>query len=153
MSTEQLPYKLTNIPGKGQGLLATRKLHLGTIIVTEKPLIVVDTVRAAKDVIPMFNSMSEDKKTAVLSLYDPGEDLNMKASFLTGDEQERKVLRIFEANSIHLCSHSEMNINKSGLYQTISKINHDCSPNVVWTWVKDDSKKSIKQVLLICCQS
>eukprot|EP00092_Neocalanus_flemingeri_P001695 GFUD01001809.1.p1 GENE.GFUD01001809.1~~GFUD01001809.1.p1 ORF type:complete len:328 (+),score=123.53 GFUD01001809.1:77-985(+) len=146
MTDVQMLYKLVDIPGKGQGLVATKKLQPGTIIVTEKPLIVVDTVTAARDVLPMFQSLPGDKKIAVLALYDPGEKLNKKPNFLTEDEQKRKVLRIFEANSIDLCSHSEFNINKSGLYQTISKFNHSCSPNVVWTWVKGDSNKSIKQV-------
>ena len=147
VSDLQLPYKIQDIPGKGQGLVATRKLIPGKIIVTEKPLIVVDTGRAFKNVFPLYQSLTNGKKTTVLSLHDPGEGLNWKACLMTETQLERKILRIFEANSISLCgSHQEMNINKSGLYPTISKINHSCSPNVVWPWLKEDSKKQIKQV-------
>ena len=148
MSDNELPYKLQEISGKGEGLVATRKLLPGSIIVTAKPLIVVDTEGAYKNVFPVYQSLPEDKKKAVMSLYDPGEELNFKPSLFTENKEERKVLRIFEANSIDLCSHQEMNINKSGLYQTISKINHSCSPNVVWTWLKEDKTKHIKQVNL-----
>ena len=151
IAESQIPFSIVDISGKGQCLVATDKLVAGTILLTEKPLIVVDTAAAVSQVLPQFHALSDDKKTVVLSLYDPGEQLNPKYSLLTDKEIERKVFRIFEANSIALCSHEEMNINKSGLYQTISKINHSCSPNVVWTWIKKDSSKSIKQVILSCC--
>ena len=146
MAEDQVPYKLEVITGKGQGLVANRKLYPGTIICTEKELIVVNTAGAVNEIYPVFQSLNEDKKEAVLSLFDPGDELYPMFRLLTQDETERTVLRIFQTNCIDLCSHQEMNINKSGLYQTISKINHSCSPNVVWTWVKEDSSKSTKQV-------
>ena len=151
IAESQVPFSIVDISGKGEGMVATDKLVAGTILLTEKPLIVVDTAAAVPQVLSQFHALSDDKKTVVLSLYDPGEQQNPKYSLLTDKEIERKVFRIFEANSIALCSHEEMNINKSGLYQTISKINHSCSPNVVWTWIKKDSSKSIKQVILSCC--
>ena len=39
-----------------------------------------------------------------------------------------------------------MNINKSGLYMTISRINHSCAPNVIWSWIKGDKSRSVKRV-------
>jgi len=149
IAESQVPFSIVDISGKGQGLVATDKLVAGTILLTEKPLIVVDTAAAVHQVLPQFHALSDDQKTVVLSLYDPGEQQNPKYLLLTDEEMERKVFRIFEANCIDLCSHQEMNINKSGLYQTISKINHSCCPNVVWTWIKKDSAKSIKQVRVI----
>jgi len=142
-------FSLVDIPGKGEGLVASANLVPGTIIVEEKPLIVVDSAFAVIQVLPKFQALSDDKKTAVMALYDPGDELNTKYLHLSQDEIDRKAMRIFEANCIALCSHQEMNINKSGLYQTISKINHSCSPNVIWTWIKEDSSKSIKQVRVI----
>jgi len=143
-------FTVVGIPGKGEGLVASANLVPGTIIVAEKPLIVVESDFAVIQVLPKFQSLPDDKKAAVMSLYDPGEKLNSKYhQRLSQDENNLKVMRIFEANSIALCSHQEMNINKSGLYQTISKINHSCSPNVIWTWIKEDSSKSIKQVRVI----
>ena len=148
MAEDQVPYMLVDIPGKGQGLVATMKLSPGTIILTEKPLIVIDT-NAVDQIIPKYKSLTDEKKSAMHSLFDPGEDLNPKYRLLTQDEAERQVLRIFEANSISLCGHQEMNIHKTGLYRTISKINHSCTPNALWTWVKEDSSKSTKQVISI----
>jgi len=142
-------FTVVGIPGKGEGLVASANLVPGTIIVAEKPLIVVESDFAVIQVLPKFQSLPDDKKAAVMSLYDPGDKLNSKYQHFSQDENDRKVMRIFEANSIALCSHQEMNINKSGLYQTISKINHSCSPNVIWTWIKEDSSKSIKQVRVI----
>ena len=142
-------FSIEDIPGKGEGLVASVNLVPGTIIITEKPLIAVDSAFADIKVFPEFRALSADKKTAVMSLYDPGEELNSKHQLLSQDEIEKKALRIFEANCIALCGHKEMNIKKSGLYQTISKINHSCSPNVNWSWIKEDPSKCIKQVLII----
>ena len=60
MAEDQVPFKLVEIPGKGQGLVASRKLYPGTIICTEKPLIMVNTVGALNEVYPVFQSLNED---------------------------------------------------------------------------------------------
>ena len=37
----------------------------------------------------------------------------------------------------------------SGVYRTISRLNHSCAPNVVWSWIKRDKSKVAKQVRVI----
>ena len=54
MAEDQVPYKLEVITGKGQGLVANRKLYLGTTICTEKPLIMVNTDGAVNEVYHVF---------------------------------------------------------------------------------------------------
>ena len=39
--------------------------------------------------------------------------------------------------------------NKSGLYKTISRINHSCAPNAVWSWIEGDESKVEIQVRVV----
>ena len=73
IAESQVPFSIVDISGKGEGMVATDKLVAGTILLTEKPLIVVDTDTAAavSQVLPQFHALSDDKKTVILSLYDP----------------------------------------------------------------------------------
>ena len=57
-------------------------------------------------------------------------------------------MRIFAANSLGLF-HREGDLKKSGLYMTISRINHSCAPNVYCSWIKGDKSKVMKQVRVI----
>lgn len=62
------PFILKDIPGKGKGLVATRKLALGTIILNEEPLMAFqygehegDTIICSK-VVAAFNQLSDENK-------------------------------------------------------------------------------------------
>ena len=83
-------------------------------------------------------------------------------------EEQRKLLRILWANSIQLCAASEFGVNSkelgligeliraatyaktqvegSGLYPKIARINHSCAPNSIWTWVARDRSRRRKEV-------
>ena len=141
-------FKQVEIPGKGQGLVATVQLPVGTIIIEESPLITYDNHNTVEEMVTKFRCLTDEQKNQVLSLHDPG-----PTSFLGGympltlvGGTEEKVVRIFSENSITLCGRQEMNINKSGLYGSISRINHSCAPNVVWSWLQRDESRSVAQV-------
>ena len=136
-------FKQVEIPGKGQGLVATAQLPVGTIIIEESPLITVEdeylNPYAAQEIVTKFRCLTDEQKNQVLSLHDPGPTSFMgKDMPLFGfpDETEKKVLRIFAANCISFCGHPETNVKKSGVYKTISRINHSCAPNVAWSWLQ-----------------
>jgi len=148
-----------SIPGKGQGLVATAKLPVGTILITEPPLITTDddretAVEKLKEIARQFSLLSPEQKIQILSLHDPGSlgfvlDFALMEISNFATEEVGKAVRIFCGNAISLCNHKEMGINKSGLYPTISRINHSCVPNVVWSWIQSDTKRAIKQVRVI----
>ena len=146
-------FKQVSILGKGQGLVATALLPVGTTIIEESPLMTIQngkkdsegkTSWSLANIVADFRNLTDDQKIQVLSLHDPGPNLHQE--FRNLDETEKKVVRIFLANSIDLCSHSEFYVDKCGLYMTISRINHSCAPNVVWSWIQRDKSKSVKQV-------
>jgi len=148
-STEKLFHEQI-IPGKGKGLVASKKLLPGTILLTEKPLIVIDDSKTNKfnllQAIEQFSALSDEEKNVFMDLHDPGDSNAQLFNIFAKDDTEKKILRVFITNCIALCSHEEMNINKSGVYPTISRINHSCAPNVIWSWVNKDPLRLLKQV-------
>ena len=58
----------------------------------------------------------------------------------------RRLLRILWSNSLQLCGQEELGIQGSGLYPTISRINHSCAPNSAWSWVAKDRTRRSKVV-------
>ena len=147
-------FKQVEIPGKGQGLIATARLPVGTIVIQECPIFTVKKSLIfgldvmGEEIVAKFRGLTDEQKDQVLSLHDPGptsfQGKNLPFTFT--HETENKVARIFHSNSIDLCGHQEMNINKSGLYMTISSINHSCAPNVAWSWINGDKSRRVKQV-------
>ena len=67
-----LSYICTEIPGKGEGLIATRDISYGELIIHERPI--MDTgplpLQKEKDIKKIFNRLSEEDKETVMSMYD-----------------------------------------------------------------------------------
>ena len=136
-------FRVQDMPGKGRGLVASRALQPGHVLLTEKPLLVASDKDSQLDVLHEIDKLSPEERMLVLGLHDPGSD-GWDSSEVT-DEEQRKILRIFVANRIGCSSASE----DSGLYANISLINHSCSPNVCWSWLREDPGKTVKQVRVV----
>ena len=80
-------------------------------------------------------------------MHDPGSTSDQGKN-LSRLETEDKAVRIFEENCLGL-SHRAGDLKMSGVYKTISRLNHSCAPNVVWSWIKRDKSKVAKQVRVI----
>ena len=66
------PYVIRDMPGKGKGVVATRRLVTGSLIMAEEPLILVNAgnaSRESKDVITKFLNLSEELKKSVMNLF------------------------------------------------------------------------------------
>ena len=71
------PFRVTKLPGRGKGVLATRKINVGEIIMEEVPLMVIDSPdsEVAVDVFKQeFAKVDDEAKRKVLSLFDPLND-------------------------------------------------------------------------------
>ena len=75
-SAEEPCYRILPIPGKGQGMVATRKLYPGEVVMTERPLLVVpDTIfrdysRVETFIERRINRMSCEDRDRFLGLTD-----------------------------------------------------------------------------------
>ena len=52
---------------------------------------------------------------------------------------------IFNTNRMEVCNVPELGKSESALYQDISRINHSCAPNCVWSWNKENlARKEVR---------
>jgi len=128
------PFKVTKLPGRGKGVLATRKINVGEIIIEEMPLMVIDSpnCEVAVDVFKKeFANLSEESRHKVLSLFDPLNDelkLEMQNSiseiekaideeqFSSGDQTDEKIKEMtsqLESLSADLASYAEEETEKT----------------------------------------
>ena len=49
-----LPCRIVSLPGKGEGLLATRDIAAGTLIVDEAPIVVLDPPTKRRDLLMLL---------------------------------------------------------------------------------------------------
>ena len=119
---------MQTIPGKGRGLVATRRLGLGVVVLTEDPVVVLSKLRPNYDkLLADFLDTSKDTRDKILQL----QDLQEVAEDLTDKNQLiAKLKRIVEVNSI--VSYEVGKEVTKNLYLTASLLNHDCKPNLAW---------------------
>jgi len=132
------PVIVKEVPGKGRGLFATRGLPLGFTLLTEQPVLTVDTKKPDHDkLLTDFQSKNKETRMEILKFNDhPNND---------ADDQDQDVLsklvRIFRVNSmVKRLDGKEVSIN---LYLKASLLNHSCSPNVV-LW---DTRSRVETIL------
>jgi len=120
-------YRVTSLEGKGQGVVATRDIKPGEVVLSEKPVILIKKEAGAKASLhQQMDNLKEEARRTVKELHDPRPT----------EAEDAKIERIFENNGIDVC-----NGNAVGLYPAIARINHSCAPNVAWSWKKGDIEK------------
>ena len=142
-------YRLQEVEGKGLGMVATRTLLPGEVVITEQPVMAVRKnggMASAVDLQMEFAKLSQEEQQVVLELHDPEDGSPQGSVHKTSSDTLHKLVRIFKVNSIEQCAHDDFGINVTAIYPTISRINHSCAPNVVWSWLKGDKRKRRKQV-------
>ena len=95
------PFKVTKMPGRGRGIVATRKINVGEVIMEETPLMVIDSPNSevAVDVFKTEFAKIDDKvKQTILTLFDPINDelkLELQSSI---SDIEREIKKQKEAD-------------------------------------------------------
>ena len=135
-----LPVMVTEIPGKGRGLVAARDIKIGEQIFVDKPVISVDSD---------FDPVEEDDMKTFLEQFEklPSEAklqfkrLNLpKVKYPDLGGHFRNAVKIINSSSFGRdvqnmqkfinTSRFMPNIKRSSLYLNIALINHSCAPNV-----------------------
>jgi hypothetical protein len=119
--SESPVWRLESIPGKGKGLIATRDISPGTLILSEEPLITTDVIKSIEtteqDLAAALKALPKDSQRAYLSLHNnyPGKN---------------PLSNIVRSNGYPLGPNSDV----GGVFPTVSRINHSCRPNSKHTW-------------------
>jgi len=116
-------FKVVALSKKGFGMISVRKICQGENILSEDPIFILSKNKKDRQKGPslmeQFENLSEMDQSKVLKLHHENPDGKLS----------EKIQRIFESNTIEVTP-----ANAVALYPTIPRINHSCSPNVVWTW-------------------
>ena len=118
------PFTCAMVAAKGRGLVATRRLHPGSTVLKEAPILALPLLgpQATRELLlATFHQLSPGRREALLAI--PGTQL-------PGDEElVTRLARIVDVYSIRSVEGQGVRRN---LYQQASLINHSCEPNMVW---------------------
>ncbi|GAA5952322.1 hypothetical protein JCM3765_001942 [Sporobolomyces pararoseus] len=124
-------YIIRQVPGRGTGLVATRALKSGTIVLAEAPFVKLrwpiqpisldEKVGLIRD---KLSDKSEEDKRAFDSLHISKNQLSVPKS-----------LGIFRTNAMD-CTDGN-----TAVFLVASRLNHSCQPTLVRTWVEEEGKE------------
>ncbi|KAF8208655.1 hypothetical protein K438DRAFT_2068491 [Mycena galopus ATCC 62051] len=124
------PYVVADLPGKGKGLIATRDIKQGELVLQESPLFTVPTSSSqspAAFVSRLLDSVAPEGRDAFLNLS------YVHVHFPDGLDPETHpaevALAIFQTNAVAAGD-------RAGIFPRMARLNHGCSSafNVVYTW-------------------
>ena len=121
VESEEPCYEVVSIPGKGRGMIATKKLYPGDIVLSETPMIIVpdkvfnDAERMESFLERKINKMSQEDRTRFMDMAD---------CRTVGSDQFDEYLYsgIFYTNAMNYAG-------DAALCPDIARANHSCRPN------------------------
>lgn len=125
-----LCYKITDIPGKGKGVVATRSIKPGELILSEPPLFTTETLQNPatfeQDLGKIVKGLPKDGQRAFLSLHNNN----------PGPQPFSNIVR---SNGYPLGPNSDV----GAIFPLVARLNHACRPNAQHAWI---SKRGLEVV-------
>ncbi|KAH8714618.1 hypothetical protein BGZ61DRAFT_505397 [Ilyonectria robusta] len=126
-------YSLQEIPGKGKGLVATRRIAKGTRILSEEPLIRVpgaplnrQTLQAL--ICEQVDALTQDQRQAFLSLHN-----------MYSDDAYSRYIGIVRTNALAFVD----DVREGSVFLEASRINHACENNAHRGWNENTKRHTI----------
>ncbi|KAG6004958.1 hypothetical protein E4U21_000581 [Claviceps maximensis] len=138
-------FDIRDVPGKGRGLIAREEIPRGTLVLVEKPLVVVPPVSASASISAIgeavkwniANQLRQRSRTEVrqfLSLHN-----NFRRRRRGGGGTLHPFHGIFQTNALPCGPGSST----GAVYATVSLINHSCRPNCGHSWDSEAEHETI----------
>ena len=116
---------------KGRGLVATRGLNAGKVVLAEQPVLCIqptaDTVADMEEVIRKYGRLPGEVKKQVIVLNAKNQEVDVIKGRKRG-LSHTQVLNIWHSNSVSVEDIYEEETGLCGLYPEFSIINHSCAP-------------------------
>ena len=138
-----VPVMVTEIPGKGRGIVAARDIKRGDLIFHDKPAIRLPSnlclpVGPMESLKKQIGNLPSEAKSQFYKLTAP--DANPKMNtfiriLADWNESDAEALKLFMANAL-----TNRKRNYSSLYLNLALVNHSCAPNAVEGELMPDSE-------------
>lgn len=135
------------MPGKGLGVIATRPICKGELVLAESPLMRITMSHyLAEDVEAVFETLGEEQKVAYMSLasahgQDPSLYPSATSPSVTNKRERRRIQEQHEARTndvrtvFSIFITNAMQVEEgAGIFELASRFNHDCVPNACFSW-------------------
>ena len=124
-------FTIKDLIKKGKGLVASRKISAGELIICEKPCLVLQLKDINNDkVTKAFNHLPKEKQTKFLELTTSKET----------PADEPKKSDIFLNNAINV------NDDVFGVFLDVSRVNHSCDPNAAWGTTQQEDTLELRAI-------
>jgi hypothetical protein len=126
--------RIAEVPGKGVGVFATQSITAGTMILSEKPMVVVPPFvpQPELNILRQLQGLTADEKKAFFALRNGHPDM-------------KPVMGIMKTNAMPLGEGAST----CGIFPKCARFNHSCSPNAVYSWneeVKEERVFSLSNI-------
>ena len=152
------------MPGKGVGMVATKKIKLGTLIIRESPQLLVDlsvnedfldkSSRNIRNTVKSFMQMKQTDKDIFMKLFNKfsvNERL-LSVTSLKYIEHAKNALEnmdlvdISMEEAIAVCQRVNTNAFDNGVCLNISRFNHSCLANAEHFWNDDLETRDVRAI-------
>jgi hypothetical protein len=132
-SAGDLMYALQEVPGKGKGLVATRKIPKGTRILSEEPIIrvseaVLDSQTLRASIRRQVDALTPDQRRAFLSMHN-----------IHADDVVSRYHGIIRTNALPFGD----DVREAGIFLDACRINHACDNNAQKSWNENIKRHTI----------
>ncbi|KAH8817727.1 hypothetical protein DL96DRAFT_394667 [Flagelloscypha sp. PMI_526] len=124
-------FNVADLEGRGKGLIAKRKIEQGELILTEKPLLLVQTESSKDYLITTYNNWTQPQKTAYITLsYIIPEGDNIPNPPNTPEDVVKIMDAVVRNNAVVLKS------GWLGVFPRMTRMNHACAGgfNAMYHW-------------------
>ena len=120
-----VPYRLVEIEGKGRGLVATKDLEVGDLVLKEKAFLKLPANATEAFYEAAFSSLGPELQSKLMNLF-PVDDAN-----LNNLDKNQILLRKFNANCFEVEDEAAP-VQQAAVFEMLSMVNHSCESNVMW---------------------
>ena len=128
-TSEKVPYKVEEVEGKGRGLVATRTLEIGDLVLSEQFFLKLSKGSSSRT--SSFSNLDAGVQAKLMNLSSPA-DQHPPPYF------HQLLQKKFLANAV---AAGVDGADSSAVFETLSLINHSCSPNVIWLQTEEDKTR------------
>jgi len=126
-------YTLQEVPGKGKGLVARRKIPKGTRILSEEPIVrVPEAVLHSQALTPSIrrqvDALSPEQRQAFLSMHN-----------IHADDADSRYLGIVQTNALPFGD----DVREGGIFLDACRINHACDNNAQKSWNENIKRHTV----------